>query len=163
MSIKAKDEYCTQCTQMHPVYLDGCPNVKPSALERGITITTANETDEDAALKYVEMPDWETLAEGNVTEMEVVEGFIAGAKFKEEQQLQQFLSDKVNYLLANAMRHLSQEERITLRDKLSRRLPEDKCETFTPEQVKNALHKAELEHGKNYTEIWNTLSKNLKK
>jgi hypothetical protein len=54
-------------------------------------------------------------------------GFIDGAFWQQEQQEKQFLSDKVNFLLANAMRRLSQGEMILLRDKLSSRLPKEEA------------------------------------
>jgi hypothetical protein len=32
MTLMAKDEYCMYCSGFHPVYLDGCPNIKQTKI-----------------------------------------------------------------------------------------------------------------------------------
>lgn len=45
MTIKAQDEWCVECRNMHPRYLEGCPNKTKSAIPKEI-IEEAAETNE---------------------------------------------------------------------------------------------------------------------
>lgn len=45
MTIKAQDEWCVECRNMHPRYLEGCPNKTKSAIPKEI-IEGAAETNE---------------------------------------------------------------------------------------------------------------------